>query len=151
MTTIIIGLFPTQDDAKDLASDLENFGFYNEDYIVYLNKAEEQKTAFWKTLFGGRTPQFNTKATDKLIASVSIKNEEQLNIAKQIFANFNVVQTYEFDDITILEAQSLDYLKAKVALRAKSEVYTSMISNKNAAQKMHSGSKSEYAFSPIMN
>lgn len=145
MTTIIIGLFPTQKEAKNLAADLENGGFKNEDYIVYLNKKEEQKATFWETLFGGRTPQFNTQETDTLIASVSIKSEEQLAIAKQIFEKYSVVHTYEFDDITIVEAQSLDYLRTKVALRAKSEVYSSMI-KKNTAQNIHSEVSGEFSF-----
>lgn len=147
MTTIIIGLFPTQKDAKNLAADLENFGFQNEDYIVYLNKVEEEKITFWDTLFGGRTPQFNTQETDKLIASVAIKNEEQLRFAKEIFGNHSVVHTYEFDDVTIVDAQSLDYLKTKVALRAKSQVYASALSNKNTAQKMHADLSGQVSFS----
>ena len=147
MTTIIIGLFPTQKDAKNLAADLENFGFQNEDYIVYLNKIEEEKETFWDKLFGGRTPQFNTKELDKLIASVSIKNEEQLRIAKDIFADHSVVHTYEFDDVTIVDAQSLDYLKTKVALRAKSEVYASELANRNTAQKLHADLSGQVSFS----
>lgn len=146
MTTIIIGLFPTQKEAKNLAADLENFGFQNEDYIVYINKKEEQKVTFWDTLFGGRTPQFNTQDTDKLIASVAIKNEEQLRIAKEIFENHAVVHTYEFDDVTIVDAQSLDYLKTKVALRAKSEVYASELASRNTAQKMHADLSGQVSF-----
>ncbi len=146
MTTILIGLFPTQKEAKNLAADLENFGFQNEDYIVYINNKEEQKVTFWDTLFGGRTPQFNTQVTDKLIASVAIKNEEQLIIAKDIFANHAVVHRYEFDDVTILDAQSLDYLKTKVALRAKSEVYASELSNRNTAQKLHADLSGQVTF-----
>lgn len=138
MTTIVIGLFPTQKDAKQLATDLENNGFVNEDYIVYLNKKEkEQKENFWNKLFGNRTPQFNTEELDKLIASVSIKSGAQLTIAKEIFTAHHAVHTYEFDDVSIIDAQSLDYLKAKVAVRAKVEVYASMAKNKTNARKMH--------------
>lgn len=146
MTTIIIGLFPTQKDAKSLAADLESKGFQNEDYIVYLNKNEEEKANYWDRLFGGRTPQFNTNATDNLIASVAIKNEQQLAIAKEIFENHNIVHTYEFDDITIVEAQSLDYLKTKVALRAKAEVYSSNLKSKNSARKMHNDLSGSFSF-----
>lgn len=138
MTTIIIGLFPTQKEAKNLATDLESNGFRIQDYIIYLTKpAESKEQNFWKKLFGERTPQINTNETDKLIASVSIDNEQQLEIAKQIFSQHSVEHSYEFDDVTIVEAQNLDYLKTKVALRAKSVVYNSIPKTKDVAQKMH--------------
>lgn len=137
MTTIIIGLFPTQKEAKNLATDLEKANFLNEDYIIYLNQVEEQKENFWNRLFGGRTPQINTNDIDKLIVSVSIKSQDQLDAAKKVFSENNAVHIYEFDDVTLKEAQSLDYLKTKVALRAKSEVYSSFMIKKDVAQKMH--------------
>lgn len=124
MTTIIIGLFPTQKDAKKLAQNLENSGFRNEDYIVYLNQKGEEKPNFWDRLFGGRTPQFNTNETDKLIASVAIKNEKQLAIAKEIFTDHAAVHIYELSNVDIEEAKSLDYLKKIVSTRAKAEVYS---------------------------
>jgi len=57
-----------------------------------------------------------------------------------------VVHRYEFDDVTILDAQSLDYLKTKVALRAKSEVYASELSNRNTAQKLHADLSGQVTF-----
>ncbi|MFC6268086.1 hypothetical protein [Frigoriflavimonas asaccharolytica] len=146
MTTIIIGLFPTQENAKNLAADLEKNGFRVQDYIVYLTKPEYKEQNFWEKLFGERTPQINTNETDKLIASVSIDNEQQLEIAKNIFAQHSVEHTYEFDDVTIVEAQNLDYLKAKVALRAKSEVYSTQLKNKKTAQNIHQGAGAEFSF-----
>mgnify|MGYP000921920737 CR=1 FL=1 len=136
MTTIIIGLFPTQKEAKNLAADLELNGFRIQDYIIYLNKPEHKEQNFWEKLFGERTPQINTNENDKLIASVSIDNEEQLAIAKEIFVHHSVEHSYEFDDITIVEAQNLDYLKTKVALRAKSIVYNSEPKVKDVAKKL---------------
>ncbi|MBC7557328.1 MAG: hypothetical protein H7195_10245 [Chryseobacterium sp.] len=124
MTSIIIGLFPTQKDAKNLASDLETFGFANEDYIVYINRESEKEESFWERLFGGRTPKFIHNEMDRLITSVAIKNENQLKIAKEIFANHDAVHVYELSDIDINEAKSLDYLKKIVSTRAKAEVYT---------------------------
>lgn len=139
MTTIIIGLFPTQKEAKNLAADLEQANFLNENYIIYLNQKEEEgeKENFWNRLFGGRTPQIDTNDIDKLIVSVAIKSEAELAAAKEVFSKHQVVHIYEFDDVTLKEAQSLDYLKTKVALRAKSEVYSSIVKNKDSAQKMH--------------
>ena len=136
MTTIIIGLFPTQKEAKNLAADLELNGFRIQDYIIYLNKPEHKEQNFWEKLFGERTPQINTNENDKFIATVSIDNEEQLAIAKEIFAHHSVEHSYEFDDITIVEAQNLDYLKTKVALRAKSIVYNSEPKVKDVAKKL---------------
>lgn len=124
MNTIIIGLFPTQKDAKNLAADLENLGFANEDYIIYLNKETEHEKNIWERLFGGRTPKFIPNETDSLITSVEIKNEEQLRIAKEIFANHDAIHIYELNDVNINEAASLDYLKKIVSTRAKAEVYT---------------------------
>ena len=124
MTSIIIGLFPTQKDAKNLASDLETFGFANEDYIVYINRESEKEENFWERLFGSRTPKFIHNEMDRLITSVAIKNENQLKIAKEIFANHDAVHVYELSDIDINEAKSLDYLKKIVSTRAKAEVYT---------------------------
>lgn len=48
MTTIIIGLFPTQKEAKNLAADLELNGFRIQDYIIYLNKPEHKNKIFGK-------------------------------------------------------------------------------------------------------
>ena len=124
MTTIIIGLFPTQKDAKKLAADLENVGFANEDYIIYLNKETEHDKNIWERLFGGRTPKFIPNETDTLITSVEITSEEKLKVAKEIFANHDAIHIYELKDVNINEAASLDYLKKIVSTRAKAEVYT---------------------------
>lgn len=146
MTSIIVGLFPTQKDAKNLAEELENAGFLNEDYIVYINTHEDQKANFWERLFGERQPQFNTGVMDKLIASVAIKNETELLAVKRIFKGYKAVHTYEFTDVTIKEAESLAYLQTKVALAAKSEVYASQLRNRNGAQKQHSEITGEFSF-----
>lgn len=124
MTTIIIGLFPTQKDAKNLAADLENFGFAHEDYIIYVNKETEHKKNLWDRLFGGRTPKFIPEEKNTLIASVEIKNEKQLEVAKEIFGNHSAIHIYELNDVNISDAESLDYLKKIVSTRAKAEVYT---------------------------
>lgn len=124
MTKIIIGLFSTQRNAKKLSADLEKFGFANEDYIIYVNKENQHKESFWERLFGGRTPKFIPAEMDKLITSVAIKNEKQLEMVKQIFASYNAVHIYELNDLDIEEAKSLDYLKKIVSIRAKAEVYT---------------------------
>lgn len=124
MSTVIIGLFPTQKEAKSLATDLENFGFANEDYIVYINKENAEKESFWHRLFGGRTPKFIPNEIDTLITSVSVNDEKQLETAKQIFANHKAIHIYELNDVNIEEAKSLDYLKKIVNTRAKAAVYS---------------------------
>ncbi|SFH86328.1 hypothetical protein [Halpernia frigidisoli] len=124
MSTIIIGLFPTQQDAKKLAADLENFGFANEDYIVYINEESKTEDTLWTRLFGGRTPKFIPNEKDALITSVSAKNENEVKAVKEIFSNHEAIHIYELNDVNIEEAKSLDYLKKIVNIRAKAEVYT---------------------------
>jgi len=124
MNYTIVGLFPSQENAKEVSEGLEQSGIRNEDYIIYKtnrNSSAEQKQNFWKKLLGLQ-PE-NTQQEDKLITSVSVRNEEELTSVKKSFQQNDVVKMYEFQDMTLEEAKDLEYIKKIVALRAKSHIY----------------------------
>lgn len=124
MNYTIVGLFPSQENAKEVSEGLEQSGIRNEDYIIYKthrNSSAEQKQNFWKKLLGLQ-PE-NTPQEDKLITSVAVRNEEELTSVKKSFQQNDVVKMYEFQDMTLEEAKDLEYIKKIVALRAKSHIY----------------------------
>lgn len=125
MAFTIVGLFPSQENASKVSESLEKNGFKNSDYIVYLTQknTEENKPSIWQRLFGTKQENFINVEEDKLITSVAINNEIEFNKAKETFEKNGVVHIYEFQDMTLEEAKSLDYVKKIVELRAKSHIY----------------------------
>ncbi len=126
MNYTIVGLFPSQENAKEVSEGLEKSGIRNQDYIIYRTdrkNTSEQRQNFWKKLFGQENPETVTPETDKLITSVAVHNEEELSTVKKTFEKNDVVKIYEFQDMTIDEAKDLNYIKKIVALRAKSHIY----------------------------
>jgi len=126
MNYTVVGLFPHQEFAKEISASLEQSGFKNQDYIIYKSDANtgvSPKTNFWKKLLGLQNTPLNTES-ERLITSVSAKNEEELASIKKSFEKNNVVKIYEFQDMTLEEAKNLDYIKKIVALRAKSHIYS---------------------------
>ncbi len=126
MNYTIVGLFPSQEDAKKVSESLEQSGIRNQDYIIYRTDREntpEQKQNFWERLFGTRNPQVANTEVDKLITSVAIHSEEELKNVKKSFSQNEVVKIYEFQDMTLEEAKDLNYIKKIVELRAKSHIY----------------------------
>ncbi|MGZ5274087.1 MAG: hypothetical protein ACXWCA_07220, partial [Kaistella sp.] len=125
MNCTVVGLFESQENAKQVSAVLEKTGIKNEDYIIYkTNKksSAEQKQNFWVKLLGLQAPQM-VNEDDKLITSVSVTSNEELNSVKKSFEQNDVVKIYEFQDMTLEEAKDLDYIKKIVALRAKSHIY----------------------------
>lgn len=125
MNCTVVGLFESQENAKQVSAGLEKTGIKNEDYIIYKtnkNSSTEQKQNFWVKLLGLQTPQM-VNEDDKLITSVSVTSNEELNSVKKSFEQNDVVKIYEFQDMTLEEAKDLDYIKKIVALRAKSHIY----------------------------
>lgn len=136
MNYTIVGLFPSQEDIKEVSAGLEKSGIKNQDYIVYRTdkyNAAAVKKNFWKRLFGTPKTQANN-TTDHLITSVSVKNEEELLSVTKSFNDNKVVKIYEFKDMTIDEAKDLNYIKKIVALRAKSHIYGMPEINLSSAQ-----------------
>lgn len=125
MNYTIVGLFPSQENIKEVSAGIEKSGIKNQDYIIYRTDKEnapDLKRNFWKRLFGTSKAELNN-TTDHLITSVSVKNEEELNNVTKSFNDNKVVKIYEFKDMTIDEAKDLNYIKKIVALRAKSHIY----------------------------
>lgn len=125
MKYTIVGLFPTQKQAPELSENLENIGIKDSEYIVYktVNNEKEQLT-LWDRVFNNRRPEIRTIENDKLITSVEVENEEEMRDVKQVFKQNNVVNIYEFKDMTIEEAKDLDYIKKIVEVRAKAQIFS---------------------------
>lgn len=120
MSSILTGFFNTQSDYKKLESDLENSGFGDSDYIVYLN--DDHHSSYW--------------------ASVEIKSNNHSETAQNAFADNFVLKTYLFENMTINEA-SYTNLKKFIDARSKAEIHTSP----DVKRKLqHSGIDSEVKF-----
>ncbi|MDQ0476548.1 hypothetical protein [Chryseobacterium sp. MDT2-18] len=125
MNYTIVGLFPSQENIKEVSAGIEKSGIKNQDYIIYRtdkDNAPEVKNNFWKRLFGTSKAPVNHMA-GPLITSVSVKNEEELKSVTKSFNDNKVVKIYEFKDMSIEEAKDLNYIRKIVALRAKSHIY----------------------------
>ena len=99
-----VGLLPRQENAKEVAASLEQSGIKNEDYIIYRTDKEnapEVKKSFWERLFGNANPEIINIEADKLITSVAIHSEEELQKVKKSFEQNHVVKMYEFQDMTL--------------------------------------------------
>ncbi len=126
MNYTVVGLFPSQGVAKKVSESLEQSGIGNQDYIIYRTDKEtttEQKQNFWEKLFGTKNTENVTTEVDKLITSVAIHSEQDLENVKKSFSQNEVVKIYEFQDMTLEEAKDLNYVKKIVELRAKSHIY----------------------------
>lgn len=124
MASIITGLFNHQSQSKAISQDLEQAGFQDSDYIIYLHDeriSKEVKTSIWQYFFKDK----RKLEDESLVVSVRIKSPEQLEKVKELFAKNEVIHSNYFDHIKFRDARSLDYLKRIVSLRAKSEIYNS--------------------------
>jgi hypothetical protein len=125
MKCTIVGLFPSQENIKEVFVGLEKSGIKNQDYLIYRTDKEnspEQKKKFWEKLFGSAKKNLQY-SNDHLITSVEVRNEEEFNHVTKSFKENKVVKIYEFKDMTIEEAKDLNYIKKIVGLRAKSHIY----------------------------
>lgn len=124
MASIVTGLFESQSQSKKISEDLENAGFHDEDYIMYLhegNISKEVKTSVWQSLF-----KDNTKLEDdSLVVSVKIKEPACKEKVTKVFEENNIVHQNYIENIKFKDARSLQYIKRIVSLRAKSEIYSS--------------------------
>ena len=125
MNYTVVGLFPNQNLAKEVSENLEQSGFQNEDYIIYKSDKKTQgseKRSLWKKILG-LNESTEPQSPERLITSVSARNEEELETIRKSFEKNEVVKIYEFQDMTLEEAKNLDYIKKIVSLRAKSQIY----------------------------
>ncbi len=82
MSHILAGLFDHHSDYKKLESDLENSGFENEDYMVYLNSDSNHS---------------------QYLASVTVNDNSQIDLARNIFVQNAALKSYLFENMNIGE------------------------------------------------
>lgn len=122
MSYTIVGLFHSQEQAKAVSESLENKGFKNTDYIIYLTENKPVEKSFWTKLFTNNIDEEAT-AVDSLITSVAIKNDLELELAEKAFAENKVINIYELPEVDFSQATDLEYIKKVVALKAKTQIY----------------------------
>lgn len=124
MASIITGLFKSQRQSTKISKDLEDAGFQDNDFIMYLHEepiSKEIKTSIWQSFF-----KDNTKLEDEsFVVSVKVKESEAQEKVKQIFADNDAIHQNYIQNIKFKDAESLQYLKRIVSLRAKSHIYSS--------------------------
>ncbi len=124
MASIITGSFESQKQSQKIAHDLENAGFLDSDFIIYLHDekiTKEIKTSIWQYFFKDKTKLED----DSLVVSVKVKDPEQIEKVKEVFAKNNCVHQNYIENVKFKDAKSLDYLRRIVSLRAKAEIYNS--------------------------
>ncbi|AZA83080.1 hypothetical protein C1637_19970 [Chryseobacterium lactis] len=103
MSNILAGLFEHRSDYKKLESDLENSGFENEDYIVYLN---------------------NDSHHSQYLASVTVKDMSQIDLARNVFIQNAAVKSYLFENMSLGET-NYDTIKKYIDARNRAEIHNS--------------------------
>ncbi|UOE40082.1 DUF5312 domain-containing protein [Chryseobacterium suipulveris] len=124
MTSIVTGLFPSQLQAGKISQDLEDAGFRNSDYIMYLHDrgiTKEVKTSIWQYFFGD-----NRKLEDEsLVISVRVNGPVSTEIVERIFKQNDSIHQNYYENIKFEDAKSLDYLRRIASLRARAEIRSS--------------------------
>ncbi|MBC7555961.1 MAG: hypothetical protein H7195_03255 [Chryseobacterium sp.] len=123
MASIITGLFKSQSQAKKISDDLENAGFSETNFIVYLHEnhiPKEVKTHVWQSFFKDNTKLDN----ESLVVSVKVKAQDSQEKIKHIFNENDAIHQNYIENIKFKDAKSLQYLKRVVSLRAKSLIYS---------------------------
>lgn len=125
MTYTVVGLFQNQEKAGKVSKELESAGIKNSSYIVYRtnNEVRRKDATLWDRVFNIAKPEIPDPERDKLVTSVEIHNDEEMNAVQNVFDNNEVVHTYEFQDMTIDEAKDLNYIKKIIEIRAKSQIF----------------------------
>jgi len=103
MSNILAGLFAHHSDYKKLEADLENSGFENSDYIVYLHSGSD---------------------TSQYLASVVVKDNNQTDGVRNIFNQNSVLKTYLLENMGIEEA-NYDNIKRFINARNRAEIHNS--------------------------
>lgn len=103
MSSILAGLFGTQSDYKKLELEVENLGFLDSEYIVYLSDDHHNS---------------------QYLASVEIKNKDITDKLRQIFNENHAHKIYLFENMSIDQA-SYTHLKRLIDARSKAEIHSS--------------------------
>ena len=124
MSSIITGLFHSQEQSAKISADLESAGFNDSTFIMYLHEkpiSKEIKTSIWRSFFHDKTQLED----DSLVVSVKVKAPMEEEKVTEIFKNNEVRHQNYLPNVTIKDAQSLLYLKKVAAIRAKALIYSS--------------------------
>ena len=79
------------------------------------------KTTIWRSFF----KDARELDDDSLVISVKVKEEQQKNSVKEIFEDNHAVHQNLIENIKFKDAESLNFLRRIVSLRAKSSIYSS--------------------------
>ncbi len=142
MATIITGLFESQNQAAKIKQDLEKAGIRNEDYIIYLHDetlSNEVKTSIWRSFFEDST----VVCAENLVVSVRVREVEDRETIMDIFYENSALHLNFFENIKFQDAQSLNFLRRIVSLRAKSQIFSAAEVRK---RDLSSGINSELSF-----
>lgn len=141
MNYTFVGLFASQEQSAHISEGLEKNGFFNSDYIVYITDHQERKHPLWQRFFTN-SHETGSIHTDSLIVSVAIRNERDLELAQEVFAENGVLHTYALEDVHFSNAKDLEYLKKVIGLKAKMHIYE-MPEVKVSHFELHSGMNTE--------
>lgn len=142
MSYTIVGLFSSPIQSESVSKCIENKGFKDTDYIVFIN---EKNTIERKTLGNKISTDKTTKDTSEdelLIFTIAINNDEELNLAKTAFHENGADNITVLDDVSFEEAKNLDYIKKILDIKAKILIYT-MPEFKTYHPEIHTGINSE--------
>lgn len=102
MSNILAGLFELHSDYKKLESDLENSGFANSDYVIYLNNDDSNNSQY--------------------LASVTVKDNSQIEDARNIFTQNAALKAYLFEGMSVKET-NYDTIKKYIDARNRAEIH----------------------------
>lgn len=115
MSYTIVGLFSNPIEPKNVSKSIENKGFKDTDYIVYINEKKPIETK--------KLNNKNASQDDLLICTIAINNDEELNLAKMAFTETHADNVTVLDDVNFEKAKNLDYIKKILELKAKILIY----------------------------
>lgn len=100
MANVYTGLFNNAHEYKKLERDLEDSGFRDSDYIVYINN----------------------DGNAQYVASVSVKNERQSEIAAEVFSKNQVVKTFTINNTDLNEMRDFEDVRKFITVHSKAEI-----------------------------
>ena len=123
MASIITGLFNSQSQSKKISEDLARAGIPEDQFIVYLHEKsidKEIKTNIWQSFFF-----YYIKLEDEsLVVSVKAEEKEVREKVSQIFSENEVLQENYIENIKFKDAESLQFLKRIVSIRARAAIFS---------------------------
>ena len=127
MAFTVVGVFPSNENAKKTSQNLQDSGFQDQDFFIYVNgeKKKAQVKSFWSRIFDRDVTE--TLIDPSLTASVFAEDAEQLLKAREVLTENGAIKLYEFNELTKSEASSLDFLKRMIRIKTKNSMYNTPI------------------------